>query len=441
MPAGVQEGVAISAVLPVSRGPRRRSGKSGHGAAAGCAADGSRAVRATPAERTRKSAAAQVEAGDSRRTVRAFPQTPADPTDPAPVSTGPEPSLLRRRRAVEAATFVSRGSGLLATIMYVAGWLGDYESGPQLIAGCLACIVVMAVGNVLALINFRRPDGPRYAVLSAGQLAGDVLVMSLIVAWFHRYSDITTWPGLIIPIVAGALRHRLPGALLAWATTSTTFAVMAIASGDHAVRADLPFAIAIHLFVALLSGTQSSAFDRQVRELDTARMALQYQASHDALTGLPNRARLAEHADRQAGREMTVLLLDLNGFKKVNDTLGHAVGDSLLREVGHRLRTGIRADDLAGRLGGDEFVVLLPDTGPAAAAELSARLRAELSRPVTIDGHQVTVGVSIGAAHRFAGDPTSLAALTAEADAAMYREKIDRIPAVAPYRTPSPSTA
>ncbi|GLW29329.1 GGDEF domain-containing protein [Actinoplanes regularis] len=376
--------------------------------------------------------------------MRTIPQTITDATDPVLVSTGPEPSLLRRRRAVEAATLVSRGSGLLATVLYLAGWLGAFDSGPQqpqLVAGCLVCIAVMAAGNVLALINFRRPGGPRYAALSAFQLAGDLVVMSAIVAWFQVYSEMTTWPGLIIPIVGGALRHRLPGALVAWAATSTVFAVMVVTSGDHVVRVDLPFAIAVHLFVALLSGTQSSAFDRQVKELDATRLALQYQASHDALTGLPNRARIAEYADRHAGREMTVLLLDLNGFKKVNDTLGHAVGDSLLREVGHRLSTGIRADDMAGRLGGDEFVVLLPDTDPVAAAELSARLRTEIGRPMTIDGHEVSVRVSIGAAYRFAAEPTTLAALTAEADAAMYRDKTSRIPESAAHRTTLPSTA
>jgi diguanylate cyclase (GGDEF)-like protein len=351
----------------------------------------------------------------------------------------PEPSLLRKRRTIEGANFLSRGSGLLATALFLAGWFGTPAPGaedPQLIGVCLAGIAVMAIGNALALINFRRPDGPHYAVLSACQLAGDVVVMSGIVVWFQVYGDITTWPGLIIPIVGGALRHRLRGALIAWAATSATFAVTVIALGEHAIRAeDLPFAIAIHLFVAVLAGTQSSASARQVEELNAARKALQHQASHDSLTGLPNRARINEYAEGRAGREMAVLLLDLDGFKQVNDTLGHAAGDSLLREVGQRLSAGLRAGDLAGRLGGDEFVVLLPDTGPAAAAEIGARLRAEISRPVHIDGQEASVGVSIGTAHRPAGDVTGLAALIAEADAAMYRDKISGVAVADSYRT------
>jgi diguanylate cyclase (GGDEF)-like protein len=344
------------------------------------------------------------------------------------VSASLESSQLRKRRAIEGANFLSRGSGVLGTALFLAGWLGipaPGEDDRQLIAVCLAGIVVMAVGNVLALINFRRPDGPRYAVLSACQLAGDIVVMSGIVVWFQMYGTITTWPGLIVPIVVGALRHRLPGALIAWAATSGAFAVTVVALGDHAVRGeDLSFAVAIHLFVAVLSGTQSSAFARQVKELDSTRAALQHQVSHDALTGLPNRARISEYADGHSGREMTVLLLDLNGFKRVNDTLGHAAGDSLLREVGHRLSSALRAGDMAGRLGGDEFVVLLPDTGAAAAAEVCGRLRSEIGRPVHLDEGEVSVSTSIGAAHRPTGDTTGLAALTAEADAAMYRDKI-----------------
>jgi diguanylate cyclase (GGDEF)-like protein len=348
------------------------------------------------------------------------------------VTSRPEPSLLRRRRAIEGATFLSRGGGLLATALFLAGWLGIPSPGtdqPRLIAVCLVGVAAMSVANVFALINFRRPGGHRYALLSAGQVAADTFVMCGVVIWFQIYDGITTWPGLIIPIVAGALRHQLRGALLAWAVTSASFAVTLIVLGDNAVRAeDLPFAIAIHLFVALLSGTQSSAFARQIKELDAARTALQHQASHDSLTGLPNRARIAEYAEARAGREMAVLVLDLNGFKRINDTLGHAAGDSLLHEAGHRLSTALRAGDLAGRLGGDEFVVLLPDTGPTAAADLSVRLRAAIGRPMTIDGQEVSVGASIGVAHRPAGAETGLATLTAEADAAMYRDKVYGIP-------------
>ncbi|MGX6606803.1 diguanylate cyclase domain-containing protein [Micromonosporaceae bacterium Da 78-11] len=338
-----------------------------------------------------------------------------------------DPSLLRRRRAVEASAVVARGSGLISTALFVAGRLGvptgDIPPGLRLV--CLIGIAVMAGATTLAGYNLRRPAGPRYGLLSALQVAGDLLVMCGIVVWFEIDGGQTTWPGLVVPIVVAALRHRLPGALIAWAVTSAGFATVIIALGDRAVRPeDLPFAIAIHLVVAVISGTQSGAFARQVAELDATRRALHHQATHDSLTGLPNRAHLSEYADGLPGRALAVLLLDLNGFKQVNDTLGHAVGDLLLREVGRRLSTDLRSGDVAGRLGGDEFLILLPDADPATVTELTARLRVEISRPVDLDGVTVTVGVSIGSACRPPGAATELTRLTAEADAAMYRDKV-----------------
>ncbi len=117
----------------------------------------------------------------------------------------------------------------------------------------------------------------------------------------------------------------------------------------------------------------------------------------------------------------------------MNDTLGHAAGDDLLREVAGRLTAVLRDGDLAGRLGGDEFVVLLPDADAAAAGALADRLRAAVGRPVALDDGPVSVGVSIGVACRPAGADTGLDALLVRADAAMYREKGGRNPA-APVR-------
>jgi diguanylate cyclase (GGDEF)-like protein len=256
------------------------------------------------------------------------------------------------------------------------------------------------------------------------QLACDVVVMCGVVVWFQIYGTTTTWPGLVVPIVVAALRHRMLGALITWAVTSATFAVTVAVLGPRAVRPeDLPFAIAIHLIIALISGTQSAAFARQVEQLDATRAALQHQANHDSLTGLPNRAHLSSYADRFAGRSLAVLVLDLNGFKHVNDTLGHAAGDDLLRAVADRLSTGLRAGDLAGRLGGDEFLILLPDADPATVTDLTARLRTEIARPIVLADGPVTVGVSIGTAYRAPGADADLARLTAEADSAMYRDK------------------
>lgn len=151
-----------------------------------------------------------------------------------------------------------------------------------------------------------------------------------------------------------------------------------------------------------------------------------HQARHDALTGVPNRLHLTEQltstADRPAG-SVALLLLDLDGFKLVNDTLGHAAGDELLVDIGERLAACARDDDVLARLGGDEFAFLLR-TGeqPRSALALADRLLAAIQRPVTVSGETVTVGASIGVAVTTA-ETRSPDELLQQADLAMYAAK------------------
>ncbi|MDR6324104.1 GGDEF domain-containing protein [Actinoplanes couchii] len=281
----------------------------------------------------------------------------------------------------------------------------------------------MIAAETLGAINFWRPANRHYGWFSAAQVIADTVVMCALVAGLHNYVETTTWTGLIIPIVAGSLRFKLPGALLAWAATSA-FLPLVLSRGERPpAPGDLVFAVIIHLMVAFISGTQSGAFGRRVAELDQAKDALKHQASHDPLTGLPNRNRLAEFADSKIGHQLTCLLLDLNGFKQINDSLGHAAGDEVLRQTAYRIRACIGAEDLAGRLGGDEFQVLLPHATPGGADDLICRLREEINSPIRVGDNFVTVGVAIGSAYRPSGDEASLDALTYIADQAMYQEK------------------
>ncbi|MBU2663633.1 GGDEF domain-containing protein [Actinoplanes bogorensis] len=151
---------------------------------------------------------------------------------------------------------------------------------------------------------------------------------------------------------------------------------------------------------------------------------LRRAAHSDLLTGLPNRSSftLSLRAAIELGRPFVVLFLDLDGFKRVNDTLGHHVGDELLAAVADRIRHCLRHVDIAARFGGDEFLVLLDDLteGPE-LAELVDRIRVAISRPYRLGGRTARVGVSIGWA---SGDASaSLERLLQEADAAMYRAK------------------
>jgi len=156
----------------------------------------------------------------------------------------------------------------------------------------------------------------------------------------------------------------------------------------------------------------------------------EHQAHHDELTGLPNRKLLMLRLDSMltqaasSGGMVGFLLLDLDrGLKEVNDTLGHAVGDRLLRLVAHRLTHSVRPGDLVARLGGDEFAVLLPSVKEASAArEVAARLRAAVAEPIRLEGMSFVIEVSIGIA-MFPEDATADELLMQRADVAMYLAK------------------
>ncbi|MBP0598787.1 EAL domain-containing protein [Herbaspirillum sp. LeCh32-8] len=152
-------------------------------------------------------------------------------------------------------------------------------------------------------------------------------------------------------------------------------------------------------------------------------------ATHDVLTGLPNRALLSDRIQhaiqvaRRNGKPFAVLFMDLDGFKGINDTLGHAVGDGLLVAVAHRIRGCIRAEDMVARIGGDEFVVVMSNLqSPEVVEHLSENILAALRQDVQVDDATLRVTSSIGiAVYPNSGD--SVDALMKNADAAMYEAK------------------
>jgi diguanylate cyclase (GGDEF)-like protein len=158
---------------------------------------------------------------------------------------------------------------------------------------------------------------------------------------------------------------------------------------------------------------------------------IRHQALHDSLTGLPNRTLILDRAEqmlaraRRDGTPMAALFLDLDGFKEINDTLGHAVGDLLLQAVAGRLSRIVRESDTLARLGGDEFVVLVDSGESGAGPELVAeRLLDVLREPFTLEGREsvpLTVTASIGIA--MAGERTTAGDLLRDADVALYQAK------------------
>ncbi|GAA2708848.1 sensor domain-containing diguanylate cyclase [Actinoplanes palleronii] len=166
-----------------------------------------------------------------------------------------------------------------------------------------------------------------------------------------------------------------------------------------------------------ISGVVINARDMtEEREL---RERLRFQAGHDALTGLANRRLFTDRIGESGAGEVAVLLVDLNGFKQINDTYGHATGDAVLRHVAAQLLASGGPDDLAARLGGDEFAVLV-GAGQDEANRIGARLRAALAVPVELGGRMLTVGTSIGVASGPADQPDNLLHV---ADLRMYADK------------------
>jgi diguanylate cyclase (GGDEF)-like protein/PAS domain S-box-containing protein len=161
---------------------------------------------------------------------------------------------------------------------------------------------------------------------------------------------------------------------------------------------------------------------------------LVHRSLHDQLTGLPNRFLFQDrlrHALDRGHREHTptcVLIIDLDGFKAINDELGHPMGDAVLVAFADRLRSVLRASDTAARLGGDEFSIVCENTEPADADILAERLRSSVTDPLSLRGRSVPIGISIGIGSAPGGEEpeTLYERVVREADDAMYEDKSRR---------------
>ncbi len=222
-------------------------------------------------------------------------------------------------------------------------------------------------------------------------------------------------------------RRRKPYSLLPYVAMAVAFGALmfVLPSGVNARLWGV--AIGLGLICALVAGRQLVAFHDNTTLIDRLReheIRLRHQAHFDGLTGLANRTHFHEqvaHALAADGAEVSVLLVDLDGFKAVNDTMGHGAGDTLLMAVADRLRAAVRTGDVAARLGGDEFAVLLPHCTEAEAEGTADRILEALTVPEQIDGVPVRAAASIGVAA--AGPGTDVTTLLRDADLAMYAAK------------------
>jgi diguanylate cyclase (GGDEF)-like protein len=207
------------------------------------------------------------------------------------------------------------------------------------------------------------------------------------------------------------------------ALTGPVLAMIEYGQGDP--HDAFPIALASLIVIVLIMIRLAEMMHRE-RQVDEK---MRFQAFHDTLTGLANRALLYDRMEvalsrsRRNPKGVAVLLMDLDGFKAINDTLGHAAGDRVLQEVSIRLGSSTRAEDTIARMGGDEFVVLMEDVeSPDVVEALASRILASMAEPLDIDGVTVELGGSIGIAFAEFGEIAS-DQLLRQADAAMYESK------------------
>lgn len=204
---------------------------------------------------------------------------------------------------------------------------------------------------------------------------------------------------------------------------------------DHFLRKSgeiFPVQLSVTPIIEAGSQVGAEAVFQDISQRKQMEAELRRLATTDPLTGLANRRSFVgameqeiERIRRFPGTEAALLMFDLDHFKGINDSLGHAAGDQVLKEFARRLQERLRKIDLAGRLGGEEFAVLLPGTGSGGACTLAGRLLREAAgAPMTIEGRELTVTVSIGVASLSASDETPDATLH-RADMALYAAKAE----------------
>ncbi len=295
----------------------------------------------------------------------------------------------------------------------------------------LAALVVM----ILALRGW-RPDstwsmlGGGFVVLSgadcmyAVQVAGGASAPSSATNLFYMVGvallALAAWQP-----VAGDKPERAPGAAVLVTPAASTVSALGLLVYDHFVRLD-PLALVLAMLTMLAAFARTALAFRDVRALAQTRR----EALTDDLTLLPNRRHLLSGvrdgiiASRASRTSIALLLIDLNHFKELNDTLGHDAGDELLCLVGQRLRTILRGSDMAARLGGDEFGVLLRDAcDRAGALRCAERILAALVEPFAVKASKLRVTASIGIA-LFPEHAEDVEQLMKNADIAMYDAKV-----------------
>jgi diguanylate cyclase (GGDEF)-like protein len=362
----------------------------------------------------------------------------AEPTHPPASTAVRDVAGQESRQAVRLQRFamalVAYGIGIA---LMVAAW------SVKLIAlkPLLVCIAVVVAANLAIYLVLRSGVNLSFADPSmtlAQSLVGIALIMMVAYSFDRDRSLVLVWCLVVLLFGVFRFKPREFGLI-------TLFMLAGYAAVINLLMRLRPQYVDVYLewyqwlWLALILpafamiGSRISELRARIlranEELSNALSTIQNMATHDSLTGLPNRASLSDtlnHAISRAVRKrdsVSIFFVDLDHFKAINDSLGHAAGDLLLREVARRIESVIRDSDLVARLGGDEFVIMSENAGDADQKRtVAAKILSAVAAPFLLMTHEVAVSGSIGIA-TFPDDAQDAATLLSNADLAMYRAK------------------